>query len=311
MSKDLGLSVAAGLASALVFLSVLTGGGMGVLLAYLMPLPLVMIGFSRGLWQALLAAAVALVAVAVVAPSGALAFAATTLLPTGILVPVVLRRRQAADGRTEWHPVGSLLAWLALVAVVVVVAGTSLTAAQGTGFEDQARAYVTQVLDQVAPQAPPDMRSGAIALWSALFPAMLGCGWLLMVVLNGLLAQWIVAKAGQASRPTPAYAEMELPLWSLAILAVAVLVGVTIGGNVGYLARNAAVILIVPQTLAGLTVVHRTLRGRPNRGVLLALFYVVFFVMFGWSLVAVAGLGLVRHWTRLRRRQVESSQEEK
>ncbi|MTJ81013.1 MAG: DUF2232 domain-containing protein [Telmatospirillum sp.] len=309
MSKDIGLSVVAGLASALVLLSVSTGGGAGLLLAYLMPLPLVMIGFSRGLGLLLPGAIAALALVAAVSASAVPAFAVTALLPAVALVPLALRR-QSGPG-SLWSGSGDILAGLAATAAVAMVAGSLLFTGGEAGIEEQARAFVAQAFGQVAPQVAPEMQGSVIALWSALFPAMLGCAWLIMAVLNGVLAQWIVARAGQAMRPTPAYAGLDLPSWLALALVLAAVAGMTLGGSAGYLARNAAVVLILPQTLAGLAFVHKTLRGRPNGGLLLALFYVVFFVMFGWSLVAVAGLGLVRHWTRLRRRQVEGSQEEK
>jgi hypothetical protein len=311
MSKDLGLAVGAGLASALVFLSVLTGGGLGVILAYLMPLPLVMIGFSWGRGRAMLSSCIALAVVAVAAPSSLPVFVTVAMLPAAILVSLARQYRLAADGSVTWYPAGTLLAWLAVAAVGLMVLGISVSTTEGAGFEEGARLLITQFLDQAAPLAPAEVRDGAIALWSALFPALLGSAWLIMAAANGVVAQWTVAKAGHAIRPTPDYATLELPIWSLAALAGAVVLGLTAGGDIGYLGRNAAVLLMWPQMFAGLAVVHRALRRRPNAGVLLAFFYVAFFVLFGWAQLAVAGLGLVRHWTRLRRRQVVSSQEEK
>lgn len=311
MSKDHGLSVVAGIASALVFLSVLTGGGMGVVLAYVMPLPLVMVGLSRGFGRAMLGSGLALVAVLVVAPSATAVFAVAAVVPVLIIVGLSGLCRVTPSGGLDWYPPGSILAWLAIAAVGLMGAGALVVGTGGTGFEEEARRFITQLVDQIAPLTPDEVKDGAIALWSALFPAMLGSAWLIMAAMNGMLAQWTVAKSGHAFRPTPAYVTLEVPLWALAALAGAVVVGLTAGGDIGYLSRNAAVVLMWPQIFAGLAVVHQALRHRSHAGVMLALFYVGFFVMFGWALVAIAGLGLVRHWTRLRRRQVESSPEEK
>jgi len=284
---------------------------MGVVLAYLMPLPLVMVGFSWGLGRAVIGSGLALAVVLVTTPSTALIFSMVALLPTLMLVGLAGLYRPTPSGGVDWYPPGSLLAWLALVAVGLMVLGALLVTAGGMTFEDEARRYITQLLDQIAPLTPVEVKDGAIALWSALLPALLGSAWLIMVVMNGMLAQWTVAKAGHAFRPTPAYVTLEMPLWVLAALISAVVIGLTAGCNIGYLGRNAAAVLMWPQIFAGLAVVHQALRRRSNARMMLAFFYVGFFVMFGWALVAVAGLGLVRHWTRLRRRQVESSQEEK
>jgi hypothetical protein len=238
-------------------------------------------------------------------------FVSIALLPAIILVCLARQHRATTRGGIDWYPPGTVLAWLAVAAVGLMILGASLATGHGAGFEDEARRIVTQLLDQIAPLTPVEIRDGAITLWSALLPAMLASAWLVMAVANGMAAQWTVAKAGHALRPTPAYVTLELPLWMLAALVGAVIVGLTAEGNVGYLGRNAAVVLMWPQMFAGLAVVHQALRRRPNAGMMLAFFYVAFFVMFGWAQVAVAGLGLVRHWTRLRRQEVESSQEEK
>lgn len=311
MPKTLGLTIIAGAASALVYLSVLTGGGLGAVLAYLMPLPLVMVGFSWGFGWTLLGSGLSLAVIAAMAPTAAPVFAAAGLLPAVILVRLAAQYRLPPRGGVDWYPPGSLLAWLAVTSVGLMIVGTSLIMGTGNGFEEEARRYVTQLLEQMGPLTPVEVRDSAVALWSALFPAMLGSAWLIMAVLNGMLAQWTVEKAGHALRPTPAYSALELPLWTVVALAGAAILGLTAGGNIGYLGRNAAVVLMWPQMFVGLAVVHQTLRRRSNAGMLLAFFYVAFFVLFGWAQVAVAGLGLVRHWTRLRRRHVVGSQEEK
>lgn len=311
MAKDVGLSVVAGLASALVFISVLTGGTLGVLLAYLVSLPLAMIGLSFGLRHVLLGSGVALAVVAVATPVGFPVFAVVGVLPVLVLVRQALQARPNAEGRVEWYPPGLLVAWLAVLAAALMVLGTTLLPIGGGGIEGGLRTELAAYLDQVLPSAPPEFKGEVLRLWAALFPAMLGSGWLLMAALNGVVAQWTVVKAGRAIRPTPAYARLELPTWLLAVVVVVGVAGVTASGDVGYLGRNAAVVLLWPYVFAGLAMVHGLVRDRPNRGLLLAFFYVTVFVLFRWSLVALAGLGLVRHWTRLRRLLAGRSQEEK
>jgi hypothetical protein len=311
MPKDLGLSVVAGLASALVFLSVLTGGGLAAALAYLIPLPILLIGLGRGTRGALVGGGIGLATVAAAAPTSVSVFVLVALVPPAVLLVLAFWRRQEPSGERVWLSPGTILGWVSVVAVGLMVLGTIVVAAPGTGLEEQAQALVAKALDQLASDAAPDLREAAGKLWSAFFPAMLGSAWWLMTVANGTLAQWIVIKAGHELRPPPAYGDLELPLWLAAALAVTVLAGAVDRGNVGYLARNAAVLLLWPQLFAGLAFVHSVARRRAQPGLALVVFYVVFFVTFGWSFIAVAGLGLVRHWTRLRRRHAGRGQEEK
>jgi hypothetical protein len=311
MSKDLGLAIAAGIASGLVFLSVFAGGALGILLMYLTPLPLIMVGLSLGLWRGLISSGVALVMVAAATPDAVSVYGLVAPLPAMVVTRQALLWRQRADGTVEWYPPGLLLAWLAIVAVALMALGALLIPTRGMAFEAMAQRYVVDFLDQVAPTAPTDVKEGAAALWSALFPAMLACGWLLMTMANAIVAQWTVSRAGHGRRPTPAYATVELPWWLLAALGAATAVGLLAGGDLGYLGRNAAAVLLWPYVFVGLAVVHRALRRRTNGSMLLALFYVAFFAMFGWALLAVAGLGLVWHGNRLLHRGTDSSQEEK
>jgi len=311
MSKGLGLSVAAGLASGLIFLSVLTGEALGVLLIYLTPLPLVMVGLSFGLSATVIASMVSLLAVAMVAVDAAPSVAVISVVPALVLVRQALLWRQNEDGTLEWYPPGLLLAWLTGIAAGLLVVGTAFVSARGLGVEETVRQHVVSFVAEMAPNAPAEMRDGLIALWSALLPAMTACAWIIIAVLNGVLAQGMVVKAGHARRPTPPYGSLELPGWMPVALGAAVVLGLLAGGDLGYVARNMAVALLWPYVFVGLTVVHQALRGRRNAGFLFALFYTAVFALFGWALVAIAGLGLVRHWTRLRRHKAGGGQEKK
>ncbi|HLN24453.1 MAG TPA: DUF2232 domain-containing protein [Patescibacteria group bacterium] len=311
MSKGLGLSVAAGLASGLIFLSVLTGESLGILLIYLTPLPLAMVGLSFGLSAAAIASGVSLVTVALVSVSAVPSFAVISMVPALVLVRQALLWRQNEDGTLEWYPPGLILAWLTGIAVGLLAAGTAFVSAQGLGIEETLRQHVAGFVTEMAPNAPVEMRDGLIALWSALMPAMAACAWLIIAVLNGVLAQATVTKAGHARRPTPPYGSLELPGWIAVALGAAVLLGLLADGDIGYVARNMAVVLLWPYVFVGLTVVHQALRGRRNAGILFAVFYTAVFALFGWALVAIAGLGLVRHWTRLRRHKAGGGQEKK
>ncbi|HIJ61356.1 MAG TPA: DUF2232 domain-containing protein [Rhodospirillaceae bacterium] len=310
MARGIGLAIAVGLVCALVYLSVLSGGVLGVLLAYVTPLPLVLVGLSRGLRDVAAAAAAGLAVVALAVPGAASAFAVVTVLPALIVVRQALLCRQTPDGTVEWYPPGLLVTWLGLAAAGLMVLATVLAGTPDGGIEAVIRDSVSRFIDEVAPGIPPDSRGLAVKWWTALFPAMLGGAWILMAALNGVLGQWTVTRAGHALRPTPAYSGLDLPPWLLAPLAAAAAVGAGAGGDAGYLARNLAAVLLWPYVFAGLALVHRTLAGRPRMGLLLALFYVTFFAMSGWAWLAVAGLGLVSHWIRPRPRDSGAGQEE-
>jgi hypothetical protein len=107
----------------------------------------------------------------------------------------------------------------------------------------------------------------------------------------------------------PDTAALRLPLGLAAAAGEAGLMGL-IGGDAGYLARNTALVLLVPFLIAGLADMHRILRSRPQGGLWLALFYGAFIALFGWAAVAVTVWGVVRQWMRSRRAQPAPDQED-
>jgi hypothetical protein len=92
-------------------------------------------------------------------------------------------------------------------------------------------------------------------------------------------------------------------------LAGLVAVSSLIGGDIGYLARNAAILLMAPYLVSGLVDVHASLRGRPLAALWLAVFYGVFLALFGWTAIAVTAWGVVRQWMRSRRSDPALDQE--
>jgi hypothetical protein len=83
---------------------------------------------------------------------------------------------------------------------------------------------------------------------------------------------------------------------------VVVTAAVLVRGDLGYIASNAAVVLLIPFAFLGLAGIHRWAEGRPNARLVLAATYGLLILAFGWAAAAAAGLGLVRFWTMRFRR---------
>lgn len=302
MTKELGLSLLAGIASGFLFLSVLAGGGVGALLIYLTPLPLMVVGLCFGLAKA---AAGAVAGTFLVAGLSLAAVPAYAVLGAGSALLVVQRAllwRPAADGTVEWYPAGQVLAWLTGVGLALLVIGMLVLDSGDGGIEAVMRRQVADFVDRLVIDASPDIRDAVIGLWSSLLPAVAMIGWLLVGVLNGVLGQTLAQRSGRALRPTPRYSDADLPAWTGVALCLAIGMALLTGtGDAAYMARNAAMGLMGPYVLVGLAVVHRFLRGRPQARLWLTLFYVAFVILFGWAVIAVAGLGLMSFWTRRRR----------
>jgi hypothetical protein len=305
-SRRFGFALAAGLLSALLFLSLAKGIGSGIVLSYVAPLPPMMIGLALGAPAALVAAAMGGVAVAGTAGGfSGLLFLVIVAVPALVVANRSLLWRDAADGSTEWYPPGLVLAWLTAAGLALLLVGMVLVA----GHPDGVRGWVAEIIDHalslVAAQLPPHRRAEAVGWWTPLFPAMTVVSWLLMAVVNAVGAQALLVRLGHNRRPVPAYRELTLPDWPAAILAVTGLGGMAVAGDLGYCAANMAVVLLVPFTFLGLAGIHRFAAAKPNARVILGLVYGLLILAFGWAAPAVAGLGMVRFW-RMRFRRPSS-----
>lgn len=301
MTRLLGLPLAAGLLSAVLFLSLAKGFAAGMILSYIAPLPLLLAGLGLGWGAAAVAGLAGMVAVAGAAGGlSAVPFAVTAVLPSVVVARQALLWRTSADGVVEWYPPGLVVSWLTLLAAVLVVVGAALLPSHEAGIEGWVVETIGQTIAMVAPTVPVEQRLQAARWWTPLFPAMVAGSWLVMSVANAAAAQGILARLGRNRRPSPAYRELTLPNWSGVALLVAVATA-WLGGDLGYVARSLAALALVPFALLGMATVHRRVVGRPYAGLLLAMFYGVLFVAFGWAVIAVAGLGLVRFLTMFRR----------
>jgi hypothetical protein len=137
--------------------------------------------------------------------------------------------------------------------------------------------------------------------WMFLFPGLMAASWLVMVVVNGVLAQALAVRLGWNRRPSPALSELELPGWLWPAIGIAALLAVIGDGGIGFLGRALLIVLVVPYLFLGLAVIHALARRWPHRRLALGLFYVSV-TLLGWPLLAVLLLGFVEDFAHVRQR---------
>ena len=311
MPKDLGLAVAAGLLSAVLFLAVLTGSAPGLLATYAAPLPLMAAGLSLGTMAVVVAGVVGAVGVGLATGGAALPYALAIALPAVVIVRQALLWRSTADAKVEWYPPGLLLGGLFGAACLGIAVAAVVFAGEDRGLPGAVENLVRQALESLGEGLTPRERDQLAGLWVPFLPAMVGASWVLMTVLNGVVAQGGLVRLERNRRPSPAYTTLVLPDWVAWGLLVGAVVAMLADGGLGYAARNAAVLLLVAYVFPGLAWIHGVVRDRPWGGTWLVVFYGVFVVAFGWAVIVVAAIGLIRHWMTLGRKWSSPGQEEK
>src|SRR5690606_21516315 len=139
----------AGLVSALLFASASTGTLLGLLvLVFLTPLPVAITGLGWGWPSAATAAISAPIAIALlVAPRAALLHLVALGLPTVILSYLtLLNRTDTLDGekRTEWYPIGRIVAITSVIAGCLATLALLSTATDVEGLRSSLRATLEQ-----------------------------------------------------------------------------------------------------------------------------------------------------------------------
>jgi len=299
--KAAAVGVACGALAGWLYLAAGFGTMGALVLVYMTELPL----FVAGLWFGAGAAAVAGLtgAVVLLAASdllGAAIFAAMNAVPVALLVRQALLARRRSDDTLAWYPPGLLTAWLAALALGGIAASLALHGG-AAGLQAALRNMVAEILDAIALPANAD-RAVVIDTIAAIIPGVVAASWMVTTIVNGALAQGVLARFGANWRPSPDLATLGLPLWLPAALGLAG-VAATFGGTPRYIGLNAAIALVVPFCLAGLAVVHAAARRLPHPAVGLVCFYTVA-ALFGWPFLLVAVLGLLESWLGLRRRLI-------
>jgi len=293
------IAVLCGGVSACLYLALLLSSPGAMILVYLTQLPL----FFAGLWFGVAAAAIAGLSGAAVlfAASDLLAaaiFAALNAVPVVVLVRQALLARRDTEGAVVWYPPGRLTLWVAGLGIGGI--GVALLLLGGPeSLQATLRDVIGRALDRLSENTLPD-RDQVAATLAALIPGIAAASWMVMAVINGALAQGLLARFGLAWRPSPDLAQLGLPRWLTAALGLAA-AATLVGGTWRFLGINLIIALSVPFCLGGLAVVHAAVRRLPHPGMALIAFYMLA-GMFGWPLLAAAALGLVEAWLGLRRR---------
>jgi len=311
MIATLLIAMAAGLASASMFASIISGALISLVLLYLAPLPLMVATLSWGpLSGAIGGLAAAAGLGAIFGLPYCIAFAITVALPAWWLGRLVLLGRPvssaapapdnaAADQpEVEWYPLGRILLWIVGFATIAVMStlltfGTDAEQITGTlrelllkvlGAQDDLDAQTERVIRLVIRSAP--LAAAAMAMTT--------------LTLNLWLAGKITATSHRLLRPWPDLKRITLPPITLAVLCAAIALGFS-GGLPAIVGRITATALMMAYALMGFAALHTLTLTLKNRAFWLGSVYAVV-VLFVWPLLAVVVLGVADAVFGLRQR---------
>lgn len=304
--NDLGRVVTfaaiAGGAAAMLYLAVTAGGFGAVVLGYLAPLPLFVVGLWAGATAAALAGVLGAMLTAALTGSDVapLTFLATAALPAALVAATALR--DGPDGEVVRGNPGDALTALAGAAALGFFLAVIFASGEEGGLKAVLAGVLGSVLAQLAELGGAAGPESSEALWLApALPGIVAASWMLMTTVNALLAQTLLTRFGRNRGPAMRFADLALPRALPAVFGAATAAGLLLPDPLGFWAVNLALIFAVPLFFAGLATAHAFAESRSARTPLLVAFYVFLFI-FGWPIALMVGLGVIETWTGLSRR---------
>lgn len=302
MQKNIIIAVGGGGLSAAASMAFLMGTPGALLFAYLAALPIFLIAFSLGPVAATTAGLSGFLFAGLL--GGALSagiYGMLHALPAWLVSRQSLLQTQAPDGQTVWYPVGTILGSLSLFCAGFM-AGTGLYLMGSVDtLQGEVSRYLSEAFTFMAPAMTDVELQAVVGMLVSVFPGAMGASWVLMLVINALIAQSILVRMGKNLRPSPRLADMMLPQWLAWPMIIMAGVGLIASGDLRYIAQNTAIVLAVPYFFLGVAVVHWAVRRLTFATPVLVGFYLIMF-MSGWALLLVAALGMAEQWTGLRDR---------
>jgi hypothetical protein len=220
----------------------------------------------------------------------------------------------------EWYPADCLLLelvfaglWVACIGTVLVIGGGGVS----TLFPELIQALVAGLADLegsvgsagAGAAGEHSERAEMIEILGYLIPGLSVGSWMIMVVVNGVLAQMLALRWGRLGRPPVDFTRVSLPEWLGHLFCLTVALAVLAEGAIGLLAANLVLVLAIPFFFVGLSVVHGMIAGDRIGNPVLFLLYMALF-LFGWPAVLVIGLGVAEPWVGLRRRLAAEERKE-
>jgi Predicted membrane protein (DUF2232) len=298
------IALAAGLASALMLASIVSGALISLLLFNLAPLPLMVVGLGWGPLSATIGgiAAATLLGTIFGLPY-CIAFVLTSALPAWWLGHLAMLGRPLAAGTApagedalEWYSVGRILLWVVVFATITTTATLLTMGSDGPSIQETMRSGWAHFLESMG-ITPSDRRLDALV---TIAPAAATIANIVTLTLNLWLAARIAATSGRLHRPWPDLKSTALPPMTLAALCAAIALCFS-GGLVAIVSQIVTAALLMTYALTGFAVLHTLTLALKNRALWLGCAYFIVAV-FAWAVLAMVLLGIADAIFGLRQR---------
>lgn len=298
MMTGILIALAAGLASALMFASIVSGAMISIVLFYLAPLPLMVAALGWGSATSLIGGIVAAISLgAIFGLPYMLAFALTIALPAWWLGYLTLLARPVSNDpqlaniapALDWYPTGRILVWIAAFATLTTVSALLTLGTDADTINAALRRGLLRIIGGRG-AVPAGESERVVDALVAVAPGVATIIAMMTLTLNLWLAARITTTSGRLNRPWPDLRTTTMPKLVLGALLAAVVLCFT-GGLLALVAQIASSALLMAYAITGFAVLHTVTQAFSGRAFVLGAAYAgTLFI--GWPLVGMIGLGL-------------------
>jgi len=299
MMTGILIAVAAGLASALMFASIVSGALISIVLFYLAPLPLMVAALGWGAASALIGGIVAALGLgAIFGFPYMAAFGLTIALPAWWLGYLTLLARPVSNDpqlanlapALDWYPTGRILVWTAAFATLTTVSALLTLGTDAETINSALRRGLLRIIGGRGTATPAGESERVVDALVAVAPGVATIIAMITLTLNLWLAAKITTTSGRLMRPWPDLRTTTLPKTVLGSLLVAVVLCFT-GGLLAMIAQIVCAALLMAYAFTGFAVLHTVTQAFSGRAFVLGAAYAgTLFI--GWPLIGMIGLGL-------------------
>jgi len=316
MRKNLLLALGTGLLSALLLMIAASGSLMITLLAYLTPLPLLIIGLSgKNYFAGVAGALAALLLFGLTTPMVAVIYFFLVVLPVTLFCDSAtqMQRHASYHGANADLSSASVGRLCALISVTPVLLLTILFLYFWFQQNENTQAVLSKTADSIMVTyqnaliekniaISPEVGEQLVLIKNTLVntaPALIGIFWMTLFLINAMIARHVLKRFMQTSPVTFKLSQIKLPHWVIITFISSGLMAAVLDDELGLYSTNLAAIIAFPILLSGLGVIHLATEKIGYKKTILFSVYTIILIS-RWAALMLVFVGMIDHFIKIK-----------
>ena len=316
MRNNLLLALGTGLLSAVLLMIAASGPLMGTPLAYLTPLPLLILGLSgKNYFAGVAGALAALLLFGLTTPMVAVIYFFLVVLPVTLFCDSATQmQRHASYHGAKADPSSAAAGRLcALISVPPVLLLTMLFLYFWFQQNENTQAVLSKTADAIMVTyqnaliekniaISPEVGKQLVLIKNTLVntaPALIGIFWMTLFLINAMIARHVLKRFTQTSPVAFKLSQIKLPHWVIITFISSGLIAAVSDGELGLYSINLAAIIAFPILLSGLGVIHLATEKTGYKKTILFSVYTIILIS-RWAALMLVFIGMIDHFIKIK-----------